>query len=187
MLNSIQMQALQRIKKELEQLERCPNPNIGLTVGCDEQNNLFKWRATLKGPKDTSYKGGLFILIINFPLDYPNHAPEIVFKTPIYHLNVNPIKSRLSGAEPLGHICTSTLNWWRPEYSMNEVMANIYGLFYMANPDSPYGLDRANEFKYNRPLYEEKIQVFTEKYANVNKINIDKNYYDSWDFTYPSH
>ena len=77
------------------------------------------------------------------------------------------MKSYQKGAEPLGHVCISTLNWWKPEYTMMEVLTNIFGLFYMANPDSPYGLDRANELRHNRPLYEDKIR---EHRRNLNNI-----------------
>ena len=45
-------------------------------------------------------------------------------------------------------------------------MTNIFALFYLANPDSPYGLDRADEFRNNRALYEEKVRKYTEQYAN---------------------
>ena len=101
-------------------------------------------------------------------------------------MNVNPKVPRTTGegAESLGHVCISTLNWWKPEYTMNEVLTNIFGLFYMANPDSPYGLDRANELRNNRALYEDKIQYFTRKYANPGLCNIDKAYNESWDFSY---
>ena len=37
----------------------------------------------------------------------------------------------------------------------------------MGNPDSPYGLDIAEELRYNRATYEEKIKYFTKKYANM--------------------
>jgi hypothetical protein len=36
----------------------------------------------------------------------------------------------------------------------------------MVNPESPYGLDRTEEFTKNRALYEKKIKYFTKKYAN---------------------
>ena len=174
---------MKRIKREFEQINRSPNANIGVTIGLPDENDIFKWRATLTGPKDTSYKGGIFILNIKFPDDYPNHPPEVCFQTPIYHVNVNPNKSNMQGAEPLGHVCISTLNWWKPEYSMLEVLTNIFGLFYMANPDSPYGLDRANELRFQRPLYEEKIKKFTRKYADPRYNNISKVYNESWNFS----
>ena len=173
-----------RIIEEYESLKNNPNTNIGLTVRMPDKNNIFEWEATLLGPKDTSYKGGLFFLSIKFPVDYPQHPPEVCFKNPIYHVNVNPTKSNSPGAEPLGHICISTLNWWKPEYKMAEVFTNIFGLFYMANPESPYGNERADEFRYNRDLHENKIKYFTKKYANPRNDNIKIEYDDSWDFSY---
>ena len=138
----------------------------------------------MSGPKDTSYKGGYFVLSVKFPDDYPNHAPEVVFTTPIYHLNINPIKSNISGAEQLGHVSISTLNWWEPYYKIKEVFINIFALLYSPNPESPYGIARADEFRTNRQLYEEKVKYFTKKYANPKYANIDKEYDDSWDFSY---
>ena len=52
----------------------------------------------------------------------------------------------------------------------------------MANPESPYGLDRANELIFNKALHEEKIKAFTKKYANPKKIDVEYN--DSWDFSF---
>ena len=53
----------------------------------------------------------------------------------------------------------------------------------MANPESPYGLDRAGEFRFERALHEEKIRYFTQKYANYQMAN--REYTDSWDFSFP--
>ena len=177
------IQSMKQIKSEYYQL-KTPNPNLALTVGLIDNDNLFEWSATLNGPKDTPYKGGTFILKIIFPDDYPKHPPEVCFKTPIYHVNVNPLKMNIKDSEPLGHVCISTLNWWEPKYTMQEVLTNIYGLFYMANPDSPYGLDRANEYRFNKDLYNKKAQYFTKKYASPNSMYGNIEFTDSWDFNY---
>ena len=65
---------------------------------------------------------------------------------------------------------------------MREILTNIFTLFYLPNPESPYGFDRAIEFKNNKGLYEEKIKFFTEKYAKPNVCG--KEYNESWDFSY---
>ena len=175
---------MERIVEEFKDINRNPISNCGVTVGA-ENENYREWKVTLLGPKDTSYKGGLFFLSIKFPESYPEKAPEVCFLTPIYHVNVNPKapKTQGDGVESLGHVCISTLNWWKPEYRMREVLTNIFALFYMANPDSPYGLDRAEEFRDNRALYEEKIKKFTKKYANPmsSKKIFDRN--TDWDFS----
>ena len=185
MLSQSKMNAMKRIKEEYISIDNNPDANIGLTVGIPDEDNIFHWRITILGPKDTSYKRGLFVLFIDFPDDYPNSRPEVCFITPIYHVNVNPIKSNMPGAEPLGHVSISTLNWWRPEYKIKEVAGNIFGLLYLPNPDSPYGLDRADELRSNKKLYEEKIKYFTKKYACPLYADINKVYSESWNFTYP--
>ena len=179
------MSSAAQILKEFKDINRNPISNCGVTVGLFNENDPTRWRVSLLGPKDTSYNGGLFYLSVQFPQDYPQKAPEICFLTPIYHVNVNPRVPTMPGGESLGHICISTLNWWKPEYRMREVLTNIFALFYMGNPESPYGLDRAEEFRENRTLHEEKIKYFTKKYANPGYCNIDKEYTDSWDFHYP--
>ena len=178
------MEAMKRIKEEFYELDKNPLANIGGTIGIPDLDNIFEWRCTLSGPNDTSYKGGVFFLKIKFPDNYPKKSPEVVFITPVYHLNINPVKSNYEGAEPLGHVSISTLNWWNENTRMKQVLCDIFALFYMPNPDSPYGLDRADEFRFNRALHEEKIRYFTKKYAN--QLICYKEYKQSWDFSYPS-
>ena len=101
MITMTKLNAMKRIKEEYKSLSEKPIMNFGITVGLCNENNIFEWRCTLIGPRDTCYGGGLFLLKINFPDDYPNTRPEIVFETPIYHLNV---KFYVEGTEPLGHI-----------------------------------------------------------------------------------
>ena len=182
MLNMEKIKAMKKIKEEYKDLNSNPIANIGGTIGLVNDDNIFEWQCSLMGPKDTSYAGGLFFLSIKFPDNYPQKAPEVCFKTPIYHVNINPRKSNAQGADSLGHVCISTLNWWKPHYTMREVLTNIFALFYMGNPDSPYGLDRADELRYKRPLYEEKIKYFTKKYADPQKTR--QNYDSDWDFSY---
>ena len=133
---------LDRITKEYKVIYKNPIANCGITIGLFN-DDIRKWKVTNLGPKDTSYKGGLFYLSINFPNDYPSKPPEVCFITPIYHVNVNPKAPTFPGAESLGHICISTLNWWKPEYTMREVLTNIFALFYLVNPESPYDLKTA--------------------------------------------
>ena len=178
------MSGLDRIIKEYKDINRNPIGNCGVTVGLFDENDFTKWRVTLLGPKDSSYRNGLFFLSITFPYDYPEKPPEVCFLTPIYHVNVNPKAKRGGNGESLGHVCISTLNWWSPEYTMRELLTNIFALFYLANPDSPYGLDRADEFRNNRAIYEEKIKEFTRRYASpMRNQNVfpDKNM--DWDFS----
>jgi ubiquitin-conjugating enzyme E2 D/E len=182
-LSLTKMNAYKRIKEEYQEMINYPISNIGATVGLTRPDDFYEWKCTLLGPKDTSYAGGIFLMIIQFPDNYPEKVPEVFFKTPIYHLNINPMKPKYEGSEPLGHVSISILNWWRHYYRIRQVLCDIFALLFMANPDSPYGLARANEFKFNRVLHEEKIKYFTKKYANPRFCNICK-IYDDWEFSY---
>ena len=66
---------------------------------------------------------------------------------------------------------------------MKDIFIYIFILLYKPNPDNAYGLERANEFRFNKQLYEDKIKYFTKKYANPVFSDICKKY-DNWDFSY---
>ena len=172
------MDSLTHITKEYQDLMKNPLINFGVTIAIPNENDMFHWVCTLIGPQDTPYKGGLFYLDIFFPKDYPMNKPEVKFATPIYHINVNHITQP---NDPLGHVCISTLNWWNERNKIREVLSDIFALFYMGNPISPYGLDRQAEMTNNRELYDNKVRYFTKKYANM---GTDYQTYSSWDFSY---
>ena len=64
---------------------------------------------------------------------------------------------------------------------MRQVFIDIFALFYLGNPESPFSLERKEEMKNNRALYEEKVKYFTKKYAYIGKPFKE---YKEWDFTY---
>ena len=49
-----------------------------------------RWSASLRGPADSPYEGGVFKLEVKFPNDYPFKAPQIKFTTPVWAPDVNP-------------------------------------------------------------------------------------------------
>ena len=135
----------------------------------------------IKRAKRFSLFRRIFYLKATFPKDYPLESPEICFITPIYHLQVNYCKIPIEGAKQLGHISNPILNCWKSETKMKEVIASIFVLFFLDNPDCPYGFDRAKLYRNNNSLFRKRIQYFIKKYASTHEYKE----YSKWDFSCP--
>ena len=103
--------------------------------------------ATIIGPEGSVYHGGVFQLLIRFPLDYPFKPPKISFKTKIYHPNVNSN----------GGICLDVLkDQWSPALTITKVLLSISSLLTDPNPDDPLVPEIAALYQSNREAYNER-------------------------------
>ena len=155
---STKLKATKYLKEQYTQLLNDPILSLGVTVGLVNEGDLFHWQISLLGPQDTPYGGGLFFLTADFPDNFPNSKPEVRFINKIYHLNVSPNN---------GHICINTLNDWKKETRMVDVISDIFALFYSQNPDSPYDGKMAKEYSNNRVEFDRKAKEWTLKYAQM--------------------
>ena len=146
--------ASRRILKELKDFDKDPPANCA--AGPINDNDMFHWQATIMGPGDSPYQGGVFFLNIHFPTDYPFKPPKCTFTTRIYHPNINSN----------GSICLDILkDQWSPALTIGKVLLSISSLLTDPNPDDPLVPEIANVYKTNRAQYEATAKEWTKKYA----------------------
>lgn len=145
--------ALKRISKELQDLGRDPPAQCSAGPATDD---MFHWQATIMGPEDSPYYGGVFFLTIHFPTDYPFKPPKVSFTTKIYHPNINNN----------GSICLDILrSQWSPALTISKVLLSICSLLTDPNPDDPLVPEIARMYKHDKPKYTQTAREWTKKYA----------------------
>ncbi|KAJ9449425.1 Ubiquitin-conjugating enzyme E2-16 kDa [Diplonema papillatum] len=146
--------ALKRIRKEYSDLQKDPPANT--SAGPVSEGDMFTWKATIMGPEDSPYQGGIFFLNIHFPTDYPFKPPRLQFTTKLYHPNINAN----------GGICLDILkDQWSPALTISKVLLSICSLLTDPNPEDPLVPEIARLFKSNRPQFEATAREWTKKYA----------------------
>ncbi len=146
--------ATKRIQKELVDFNKDPPTNC--SAGPQNQSDLYHWQATIMGPEDSPYHGGVFFLNIHFPTDYPFKPPKIQFITRIYHCNINSN----------GSICLDILKeQWSPALTISKVLLSISSLLCDPNPKDPLVPEIAEKYNKDRAGHDAIGKEWTRKYA----------------------
>ena len=145
---------IKRITNELNDLNK--NPISNCSAGPLE--DLTHWKATIFGPEDTPYYGGVFELDITFGKEYPFKPPTIYFITPIFHCNISSN----------GSICLDILkNNWSPSLSIGKLLLSICSMLADPNPEDPLVHDIAIMLKNDKNKHDFLAKEYTLKYANM--------------------
>lgn len=142
-----------RIERELAALTSNTIPNISAKPKTADK---MCWDATIIGPIDTPYYGGIFNLDIHLPPEYPYKPPSVKFINKIYHPNINEE----------GVICLDILkDQWSPALTLSKVLLSISALLDKPNPHDPLSPEIAKVYLDDIKAFNKKAREYTVKYA----------------------
>ena len=113
----------------------------------------------MQGAAETCYEGGTFDLELFLPEDYPMAPPKVLFRTKIFHPNI----------DKLGRICLDILkpDKWSPALQIRTVLLSIQLLMSSPNVDDPLDQSIADAFKSDLASAQKTAQEWTQLYART--------------------
>ncbi|CEL96804.1 unnamed protein product [Vitrella brassicaformis CCMP3155] len=115
---------------------------------------MFIWEATIVGPDETPWEGGIFSLTIRIPPNYPDRPPNVRFTTEMFHPNVFED----------GNLCLDIIqDQWKPIYTIGTVLTSIQSLLTDPNCSSPANTEAAKLFQKDPKEYARKVRKCAQK------------------------
>ncbi|KAL4429178.1 hypothetical protein ABPG77_010157 [Micractinium sp. CCAP 211/92] len=142
--------ARKRLIRDFKRLQQDPPEGVNASP---QAENIMHWNAIIFGPDGTVWDGGVFKLSMEFSEDYPNKAPVVKFRTPMFHPNIYAD----------GGICLDILqNQWSPIYDVSAILTSIQSLLSDPNPNSPANSEAARLYNEDRREYNRRVKGVVE-------------------------
>ncbi|KAL7676306.1 hypothetical protein ACOME3_002562 [Neoechinorhynchus agilis] len=148
------MAATRRLQKELAELQLVRQQNLH-SVQIDG-DDILTWNLLLL-PDNAPYNKGAFRVQMSFPCEYPFKPPRIIFKTPIYHVNI----------DEHGQVCLPIImsENWKPATRADQVIQTLIAMVNDPQPDHPLRSDLAELFNRDRRAFYKRAEEFTTQFA----------------------
>ncbi len=118
--------------------------NYGFKVKLEKENDYKVWKILMTAPDDSDYKGGNYLLKVEFQLDYPLVNPKITFITPIYHCNV----------KDNGEL---NVNWMMKGMKIDYIMPRLLTLFYLQDASVDKDSEKSKLYESNKEEFNKNV------------------------------
>ena len=151
------------MKYEYERVKECGILEYGFEVKLikDSQNedekDYTKWLMLMKAPDDSDYKGGKYLIEVEFVNNYPYKNPKFTFKIPIYHCNVKDD----------GEL---NVNWLMKGMKIDYIMPRLLTLFYLQDPSVDKDSERCKLYEQNREEFMANVKKNVEEASKEIKL-----------------
>eukprot|EP00455_Lapot_gusevi_P001993 TRINITY_DN10770_c0_g1_i2.p1 TRINITY_DN10770_c0_g1~~TRINITY_DN10770_c0_g1_i2.p1 ORF type:complete len:155 (-),score=23.66 TRINITY_DN10770_c0_g1_i2:33-497(-) len=126
----------------------------GISASPANDDNLMVWNASIVGPNETPWEGGIYNLRLVFGEQYPDKPPKVKFCCEMFHPNVYSD----------GSICLDILqDQWSPIYTVSTVLTSIQSLLTDPNPASPANPEAARMFSSDIKSYNRRVRRCAER------------------------
>ena len=145
----------EKLKRELANFAEDPPEGIQAHA---LDNSLLHWQASVKGPPNSPYEGGLFFLHLELPESYPIRLPIPRFITKVFHPNISYHGD--IGVDMVGQT-------WTFVYSISKVLLGIQSLLTDPYCDICMESDIAQLYENDREQFDRVAREWTVKYAQL--------------------
>ena len=151
-----------------QNIDLAKNPIDLVSVGLDDDSDIYNWEILIMGPDGTLYEGGFFKARLVFPQDFPNMPPTMTFISEMWHPNVYED----------GRVCISILHppgedefnqqesaeeRWRPILGVEQILISVISMLSDPNDESPANLDAAVMWRNDRSAFKKKVRQIVRK------------------------
>lgn len=92
-------------------------PLAGVSIAASPEDE-YAFQVRVTGPVGSPYEGGIFLVSIKLPLEYPNVAPVLSFVTPIEHCNI-------ADGVPCPGLLGLSSDRWSPKMTVHSVLQQL--------------------------------------------------------------
>jgi len=134
--------------------EMVSEPPEGCSAAPASESNLFVWNASIIGPDESPWEGGIYGLRLQFPEQYPSKPPKVRFTCEMFHPNVYSD----------GTLCLDIIqDQWSPIYTTSTILTSIQSLLTDPNPNSPANPEAAKMFTSSPKEYKKRVRRIASK------------------------